>query len=141
MYQRLLLLAMVASGAARTARIQPASIPSYDNELGLNSPTSYPRHHLSSGLHRHGFRLLFHKSRRSWHAPVQITPSTGQAPRAHSRCAYPATASVERTTLVFQRDADVAPRICQVMVCAPTLPSLQTLHGSCRARRSVSRHI
>lgn len=47
----------------------------------------------------------------------------------------------KETTLSFRGDADVAPRICQVMVCAPTLPLLQMLHRSCRARQSVLHHI
>jgi hypothetical protein len=47
----------------------------------------------------------------------------------------------KQTILAFRRDADVPPHICQVMVYAPTLPLLQMLHRSCRARRSVSRHI
>jgi hypothetical protein len=46
-----------------------------------------------------------------------------------------------QTTLVSRRNPDVAPRICQVMVCAPTLPLLQMLHKSCRTRRSVLHHI
>jgi GPI ethanolamine phosphate transferase 1 len=47
----------------------------------------------------------------------------------------------KETTLAFGRNADVAPHIYQVMACAPTLPLLQMLHRSCRARRSVSHHI
>jgi hypothetical protein len=118
--------------------VHPTLIPSYD-EFELNSRSSCSRHRLSFGVHRDCLRLLLRKSRRPWHAPIQVTTSASQTSRAHSWCA---NSAVERNPpFAFRGTPDVVPRVFQVMVSVQTLPSPQMLHKSCQVYRSVSRPI